>query len=61
MIERYTFPEMKRVWSEENKLAKWLRVEILACEAWAERGAIPAEDLAAIRGATLNRQRMAEI
>ncbi|HLH21027.1 MAG TPA: adenylosuccinate lyase [Chloroflexota bacterium] len=61
MIERYTFPEMKRVWSEENKLAKWLRVEILACEAWAELGAIPRDDMTAIRGATLNRARMAEI
>jgi adenylosuccinate lyase len=61
MIERYTFPEMKRVWSEDNKLDQWLRVEILACEAWAELGTIPADDLAAIRGATLNRARMAEI
>ena len=24
MIDRYTYPEMKRVWSEENKFAKWL-------------------------------------
>src|SRR5205823_10044915 len=39
----------------------WLRVEILACEAWAELGAIPADDMPAIRGATLNRARMAEI
>jgi adenylosuccinate lyase len=61
MIERYTYPEMKRVWSEENKLDKWLRVEILACEAWAQLGEIPTDDMAAIRGATLNRQRMAEI
>jgi adenylosuccinate lyase len=61
MIERYTFPEMKRVWSEENKLDKWLQVEILACEAWATLGAIPADDMPAIRAATLNRERMAEI
>jgi adenylosuccinate lyase len=61
MIERYTHPEMKRVWSEENKLDKWLRVEILACEGWARRGDIPPEDMAAIRQASLDRERMAEI
>lgn len=58
MIDRYTHPEMKHVWSEENKLAQWLRVEILACEGWAELGAIPAEDMAVIRGASLDRERM---
>ncbi len=61
MIERYTHPEMRRVWSEENKLAQWLRVEILACEGWARLGTIPAADLAAIRGASLDRPRMAAI
>ena len=53
MIDRYTYPEMKRVWSEENKLEQWLRVEILACEGWAEQGAIPAEALDAIRRASV--------
>src|SRR5262245_40478130 len=52
---------MKRVWSEEHKLAQWLRVEILACEAGAELGAIGAGDLAAIRGASVDRARMEEI
>ena len=36
MIERYTLPEMKQIWSEENKFRKWLDVEIYACEALAE-------------------------
>jgi Adenylosuccinate lyase len=44
MIERYTRPEMARVWSEENRLDTWLRVEILVCEGWAREGAISAED-----------------
>jgi adenylosuccinate lyase len=61
MIDRYTYPEMRRVWSEENKLAQWLRVEILACEGWAEQGAIPADELAAIRRASVDPERMAEI
>lgn len=51
MIERYTRPEMGWVWSEENKLAKWLQVEIAACEAWAEIGVIPQADVAKIKQA----------
>src|SRR5579885_477326 len=61
MIDRYTYPEMKRVWSEENKLAQWLRVEVLACEGWAALGVIPPDDLAAIRRASVDPNRMAEI
>ena len=49
MIPRYTLPEMAAVWTEEAKLAHWLRIEVLACEAWAKQGLIPPEDLAAIR------------
>ena len=49
MIERYTLPEMGRIWSDENKLSKWLEFEILACEALAELGEIPAEAVARIR------------
>jgi adenylosuccinate lyase len=49
MIERYTLPEMGRVWSEESKLSRWLEFEILACEALAELGEIPADVPARIR------------
>jgi adenylosuccinate lyase len=49
MIERYTRPEMGAIWTEENKFRAWLEVEILACEAWAELGVIPKEDVALIR------------
>lgn len=49
MIERYTLPEMGRVWSDENKFTTWLRVEILACEALAEIGEIPPEAVEVIR------------
>jgi adenylosuccinate lyase len=34
MIERYSRPEMKRVWSDENKFGKWLDVEIAVCDDW---------------------------
>lgn len=60
MIERYSHPEMARVWSAENKAKKWLDIEIAACEAWAELGAIPKESLDGIRQATFNLERVAE-
>ena len=54
MIERYSRPRMKRVWSDENKFAKWLQVEIAVCEAWAEMGVIPRKDLSKIKLARVN-------
>ena len=41
MITRYTRPEMGRIWEARNRYAKWLEVEIAACEAMAEEGTIP--------------------
>jgi len=61
MIERYSRPRMKRVWSDENKFAKWLEVEIAVCEAWAELDVIPREAVPKIKLARLNLKRMAEI
>jgi len=49
MISRYTLPEMAAVWSEENKLRKWLEIEILAVEARVKRGEVPPEALEEIR------------
>ena len=60
MIERYTRPEMGAVWSEKNKADSWLRVEIAVCEAWADRGVIPAEAMAKIRGASYDMAKWAE-
>ena len=61
MIGRYTRAEMGRVWSEANKIACWLRVEVAVCEAWHRRGRIPAEAMLAIRAATCDLDRMREI
>ena len=61
MIERYSRHEMKRVWSDESKFGRWLEVEIAACEAWAELGVIPRNDVAKIKMARLNIKRMNEI
>ncbi|MCH7523330.1 MAG: adenylosuccinate lyase [Chloroflexi bacterium] len=51
MIERYTRPEMARIWSEGNKYDKWLQVELAVCEAWAQRGVIPKDALPKLRKA----------
>lgn len=62
MIERYTRPEMGAIWTEQNKYQAWLEVEILACEAWAEIGDIPKEDVAKIReNASFDVDRILEI
>jgi adenylosuccinate lyase len=49
LIERYTLPEMGRLWSEEAKFQSWLDVEIAATAANVELGSVPAEALATIR------------
>lgn len=49
MIERYTRPEMGQLWTDENRYNTWLEVEILAVEAWAQRGDIPKEEAKKVR------------
>ncbi len=62
MIPRYTLPEMGALWTDEAKLATWVDVEVLACEAHHELGVVPAGDLAAIRkGAVPDPERVREI
>lgn len=62
MLERYTRPEMGKIWTEQNKYQSWLEVEILADEAWAELGHIPKEDVEKIReNASFNIDRILEI
>ncbi|NNU85005.1 adenylosuccinate lyase [Geobacillus sp. BMUD] len=62
MIERYTRPEMGAIWTEENRFQAWLEVELLACEAWAELGVIPKEDVRRLReNASFDVNRIKEI
>lgn len=61
MIERYSRPGMKQVWSEENKFNKWLEVEIAVCDAWSEEGTIPKKAIGKIKLAKCNLHRMEEI
>ena len=49
MITRYTRPAMGEIWTDAARYARWLEVEILACEAMAARGAIPKKVVATIR------------
>ena len=61
MIDRYSRPEMKRVWSDENKYLKWLEVELAVCEAWTADGVIPKNDMIKLRGAGYSHSRMLEL
>ncbi|UCD70965.1 MAG: adenylosuccinate lyase [Syntrophobacterales bacterium] len=62
MIQRYTRPEMGRIWTDENKFKKWLHIELLTCEAWAEMGEIPLQALKEIKEkARFDIERIAEL
>jgi len=61
VIDRYSRPAMKKVWSDENKSELWLKVELAVCEAWTQEGVIPQEDMELLRGAKYNHARMMEI
>lgn len=45
MIDRYSRPVMRKVWTEENKFNAYLKVELYASEAWSELGIVPKEDI----------------
>ena len=51
MIDRYSYPEMARIWDFENKFDIWKEIEVLACEAQValDDAAITAEEAAEIR------------
>jgi adenylosuccinate lyase len=51
MITRYSRPEMRGIWSEENKLRLWLEIELFASEALVKEGIVPRQDFAKIKAA----------
>jgi adenylosuccinate lyase len=61
MIERYSRPAMKKIWSDENKFGKWLEVEVAVCDAWAELEVIPRSALTRIKMAKCDFKRMEEL
>ncbi|MCS7309600.1 MAG: adenylosuccinate lyase [Armatimonadetes bacterium] len=62
MIERYTRPEMARIWHPQHRTQKWLEVELAVCDGLAEYGYIPREAAQVIRErARFDLQRIAEL
>src|SRR3984957_20037777 len=62
MIDRYTRPEMARIWSEENKYQQWLEVELASVEALAQTKDVPPEAARLLRKhASFNLKRIQEI
>jgi len=49
MIPRYSTAEMTAIWSDVSKFGRWLEVELLATEAHAAAGIVPAADAEACR------------
>jgi len=49
MIPRYSLPRMAALWDPEHRFLVWLRIEILACEAWAQLGKVPVQALEEIK------------
>jgi len=62
LIPRYSREKMSTIWSPENRYQKWLDIEILACEAMAQRGEIPDKSLNNIKKkAAFNVSRIEEL
>src|SRR5882762_5337728 len=49
MIQRYSLPVMRAIWTDENKLKTWLRIELLASEALVAEGIVPSTDFERIK------------
>jgi adenylosuccinate lyase len=49
MIMRYSRPEMRAIWTDENKLRIWLQIELLASEALVQQGLVPRADFAKMK------------
>ena len=49
MIQRYSRPEMREIWTEQRKLEIWLQIELLASEALAAQGVVPKKDFALMK------------
>ncbi|MBO7086066.1 MAG: adenylosuccinate lyase [Bacilli bacterium] len=62
MISRYSREKMKKIWSDDAKFSAFLKIEILACEAWEKLGIIPSDDLEKIKAnASYSLKRISEL
>lgn len=62
MIQRYSRPQMREIWTEQRKLEIWLQVELLAAEALVKEGSVPKKDFEQMRQhAAFNIERCKEL
>jgi len=61
LIERYSPPAIRAVWSDRRRFELFTRIEVLACEGWASLGRIPGEALPRIREGTVDASKIAEV
>jgi adenylosuccinate lyase len=61
VIERYTPARIGEIWSDRHRFQLWLRIEILACEAWSAVGRVPVEALPKVRRASFDVDRIKEV
>jgi adenylosuccinate lyase len=61
VIPRYAPPEIAAIFTDEARMQRWLDVELLACEAWAEQGRVPRDALPQLRTARIDVKRVAEL
>jgi adenylosuccinate lyase len=61
VIPRYAPQQIAKIFSDASRLQRWLDVELLACEGWAELGRIPVEALTELQGARIDAERIAEL
>src|SRR5512136_2057974 len=62
MIQRYSRPAMREIWSEQRRLEIWLQIELLAAEALCAQSLVPKQDLAQMKAkAAFNLERCKEL
>jgi len=61
LIDRYSPPRIREIWSDRRRFELWLEIEVLAAEAWAELGRVPREALPKLRAATFDVERIKQV
>ncbi len=61
LIERYTPPRIREIWSDRRRFELWLQIEVLASEGWSLIGRVPTEALPAIRAARFDSDRIKDV
>ncbi len=61
LIDRYSPPRIRAIWSDQRRFELWLEVELLAAEAWSQLDRVPADALPKLRQATFDVERIREV